>query len=696
VLSGENRAALIWALQAQSSVTVARPSASATYTLGEMIGDDGMQSVVWSAHDDVGRELALKVITPEYYETKSLYDEMWYAEKLRSPRFAEIVHFGHLSLPGFGQEFPVVVMELVQGVSVREFVARNTLLIDDFVQLVKQLLQARAELELLDLVHDDLHAGNVMIAERDDALSGTRELVLRVVDTGSIKRASMRDELLRKLRQRLRDLEEGGASPAATAKLREFLAWKVPDDHLRSVELMLLLLNNVQANYHRSDPWERQFMDGIERILHLMIDEDVERRLDSPAGIVAALREVRRAARATQLNEDRPLGSPFDYPSSETILDDAEFAKLFSAVCPWLPECQAVQPVYLYGPRGCGKSSVLRWLSFKVLLSDKTRSVADLKEVGVYLSCSSELRSRFLLMSEESLERVQGRVIRFFGLLLLEELFDTLRVMQEVEQEGRFVFGLEDSDSVGLVKAMAARIDPSGSRVRLQGQAPFEYLRGLCRQLRWQEWAQIRQRRADSSDPDSALVSDVTRELGHFVPFFQTTHITFLLDDYSNQRIPVSLQRKLNQTISFAKQGTPLFKVSSEYDGMDLDGIQEGREVLEVNCGEQYTRLNDADGYGFLEDILNRRLREAKYSSEARDILGLSGYTSFAKAIREEMAGGERFYYHGVDCVHQLCSGDLALALSVVKRLFEPPRLSWRLQPLRGWSHEQHIKEVSN
>ncbi len=26
----------------------------------------------------------------------------------------------------------------------------------------------------------------------------------------------------------------------------------------------------------------------------------------------------------------------------------------------------------------------------------------------------------------------------------------------------------------------------------------------------------------------------------------------------------------------------------------------------------------------------------------------------------------------------------------------EPPRLSWRLQPLRGWSHEQHIKEVSN
>ena len=26
----------------------------------------------------------------------------------------------------------------------------------------------------------------------------------------------------------------------------------------------------------------------------------------------------------------------------------------------------------------------------------------------------------------------------------------------------------------------------------------------------------------------------------------------------------------------------------------------------------------------------------------------------------------------------------------------EPYRLSWRLQTLRGWSHEQHIKEISS
>lgn len=668
-LSGVDRSRLIDVINAQESVAIARPGATAIYTVCEVIGD-GLQSVVWSVSDDLGRSLALKVITPDYYGSKSLYDEMTLAQELRAPRFAEIVHFGFLELPGFDQPFPCVVMEQVSGVSLAEWAITNVLLVDDFLQLVRQLLEARAELERLNLVHDDLHAGNVMISEHIEALSGSRELVLRIIDTGSIKRASTRITRLSELRRRAQDLEETGHDSVKLASLKELLEWKTPDDHMRTVELMLLLLNNVQGNYHRSDPWERRFIDGIERVIGLMIDDDVNRRLDSPAGILAALREVRRAARATQLKEDRPLVSPFDYPSSETILDDIEFAKLFSGICPWLPECQAVQPVYLYGPRGCGKSSVLRWLSFKVLLSDKDRKIGDLKEVGVYLSCSSELRSRFLLMTEATLEKVQARVIRFFGLLLLEELFDTLRVMQDVEREGRHNFGLEDSDLVGLVKAMAARIDSTGTRVRLQGQSAFEYLRGLCRQLRWQEWAQIRQREPDHSDPDSVLVSDVTRELARFVPFFKTTHVTFLLDDYSNQRIPVSLQRKLNQTISFAKQGTPLFKVSSEYDGMDLDGIQEGREVLEVNCGEQYTRLNDSNGYHFLEDILDRRLREAGYVGSARDILGLSEYSSFAKAIRAEMLGGEPFYYHGVDCVHQLCSGDLALALSVVKRLF--------------------------
>jgi len=40
------------------------------------------------------------------------------------------------------------------------------------------------------------------------------------------------------------------------------------------------------------------------------------------------------------------------------------------------------------------------------------------------------------------------------------------------------------------------------------------------------------------------------------------------------------------------------------------------------------------------------------------------------RAILADAQGVATFYYYGIDCVHQLCSGDLALALDVVKRIF--------------------------
>ena len=76
--------------------------------------------------------------------------------------------------------------------------------------------------------------------------------------------------------------------------------------------------------------------------------------------------------------------------------------------------------------------------------------------------------------------------------------------------------------------------------------------------------------------PDAQMVFDVCQELEEVWPVLKTRRLVFLIDDYSNQRIPGALQKKLNQAITFSKQGTPIFKVTSEYDGVDLEGVQEG------------------------------------------------------------------------------------------------------------------------
>jgi len=308
-------------------------------------------------------------------------------------------------------------------------------------------------------------------------------------------------------------------------------------------------------------------------------------------------------------------------------------------------------------------------LSLKTILSDPARNLQNLREIGIYVSCSVELRSRFWLLNNDTIDRLQVQIIRFFNLLLLEELFDTLRLTLKSQNRLFSESWFFESDYRGFDQAVTERITGSKDKPRLQGQDVFEHLKCLTRTIRWDTWASIRQNEIESGLPDPSLITDICSLLFDYFDFLKNCCITFLIDDYSNQRIPEHLQKKLNQTISFAKQGIPIFKVSSEYQGVNLEGIQEGREVIEVNIGEKYTSLGD-NGHIFISDILNRRLDKAGYAGNTEQLLGKSEYSSIAKALVDEEVG-RPFYYYGIDCVHQICSGDVALALDLIKKIFD-------------------------
>ena len=237
------------------------------------------------------------------------------------------------------------------------------------------------------------------------------------------------------------------------------------------------------------------------------------------------------------------------------------------------------------------------------------------------------------------------------------------------EQEGENDFGLRAADLNTLAKLVVQRLGQSSTSIRFQGQNVFAYLKSVIRSLRWQTWTAIQENRPEMDNPYPSLVQDVCKHVMESISFFENRYITFLIDDYSNQRIPSVLQKKLNQSISFGKQGIPIFKVSSEYQGVDLEGIQEGREVIEVNVGEKYTSLK-SDGHTFLADILNIRLKKAEWQANIEQLLGISHYKSISYAIGEETKN-KPFYYYGLDCIHQLCTGDIALALDVIKKIFD-------------------------
>jgi hypothetical protein len=185
--------------------------------------------------------------------------------------------------------------------------------------------------------------------------------------------------------------------------------------------------------------------------------------------------------------------------------------------------------------------------------------------------------------------------------------------------------------------------------------------------------------------PDAQLVFDASHDVEQVCPFLREHRICFLIDDYSNQRIPVALQKKLNQAITFSKQGSPIFKVTSEYDGVDLEGVQEGREVNEVNVGFEYVSFEkDPLRYRFLHNVLKRRFDYLEVDGDLLQFLPLTGLkpaVPLAREIRKATEEGKRFHYHGLDTISDLCSGDFAMGIDLIRRIFEHAGVSWRDEP---------------
>ena len=633
----------------------------------------GMKGVVWRAKDDLGEDVALKIVPETDYYDRSLIDEVTEASKLRGDFFAPIKFFGDLKIEGveFSMQYKGIAIEWIDGEPLDQFVNNNLVSVDDFIMIAKNLFTALSILRRNNLCHDDLHPYNILMNVQADPLTQERLFSLNIIDTDTIKRIDTREYLMKKLREEIETISEVAPKSERLVMLKERLNWFSPGDHLRAVECLLISSNVLVSNYSQLDFWERKFIDRLLlSFFQPAIDEDISRRLDDPEKVIGTLDSLVRSCQLEDKDGKTKLFSPFDYISAEMITNEKEFSDLFSQECPWLPDCQNLEPIYIYGPRGCGKSSVLRWLSFKTILSDSyRRKLSGLREIGIYVSCSVELRSRFWLLNNDTIEKLQVPIIRFFCLILIEELFDTLLLMWNREQEGKNDFGLSSADFNTLADSVIQRLGQNSANIRFQGQNVFAYIKGVIRNLRWQTWTAIQENRPETGNPYPSLVQDVCKDVMESINFFKNRYIAFLIDDYSNQRIPNILQKKLNQTISFAKQGIPLFKVSSEYQGVDLEGIQEGREVIEVNVGEKYTSLK-GDGHTFLTDILNIRLEKAGWQSNSEQLLGISDYPNISIAIGKETKK-KPFYYHGLDCIHQLCTGDIALALDVIKKIFD-------------------------
>ena len=299
--------------QLPPEITVGRE----TYTLESPAGF-GFKGVVWKVANRFGRPRALKLAVLEDYQERSFLEEVQRALELESyDEFTRLIDADlvHLDAPS-GQRLRFVgfVEDWVDGYTLDKFLKlpQSDISSSFLVSYVEALTSALSVLQANGLRHDDLHTGNVMIANPAPGDIDGRHKI-KIIDMGSLK-------------------------PYDKPTL------KPKDDHLRFVDHLVEIRNAIHSK--RAMPIrERRFLSETDKLIDRMLEEDISVRLRDPLQIRQQFQLAISRANAPRKASTNQLASPFEFLSAEHIADDALLVEMFAKSCPWLEKAASADPV---------------------------------------------------------------------------------------------------------------------------------------------------------------------------------------------------------------------------------------------------------------------------------------------------------------------------------------------------------------
>jgi energy-coupling factor transporter ATP-binding protein EcfA2 len=381
----------------------------------------------------------------------------------------------------------------------------------------------------------------------------------------------------------------------------------------------------------------------------------------------------------------RKLRSPFDALNAEDIKNDALLIDLCFTGNSWAPELETQGNILLVGPRGCGKSMLFRRLRLKTKIAAKKEGeIKNDRFVGFYMPCESLFFTRFADLTDALVEQNQGALTLFFNMAVTQEVASAIAMLPQdlIPTSG----GLTEE----LRLLLTEEVGSVWTELKLPGKGAglYELAESVEKVMRF-----IRRTVAlgdatnwlASMDYLSRLVTILKRE----IPTLASRLFIFFLDDYTEERVPLALQKMLHPIVS-QRSGDMCFKISAHmfgsiYSFPQFLPLDAGRNIKVINLGSEYLnrKRRKAEGKALLQIMNERFKRSEQINGTLKDWIGKTSFPG-GKSLNRALHDKETrsiTKYHGISCLLDLCTGDVSEMIRMIGEIFREAGISSNAEP---------------
>ncbi len=619
------------------------------YIIKDYVNSGNNGHVFRAYNEKIKQQLACKIVPVENLkeEDKGLWiQEVQKANSIDDTsvvRCFDVVSWPVSEVPG---NFVVFISEYVSGISLKDYIkqAKDGITIGFIEEFLKTILGLIYQMARRKTEHGDLHAGNVIVAEKSDFHIEPHEQ-FRVTDfavraiTSSTPRG---DSDLLQVATILRDLLENVDYQAASG--RDKYAYDVLRKEL------------LQRHLIETDPLADEFAQN-------------------PKAMFKKLKNIDSEYHAKQSeSHQRRLLHPFDYPNCEQIPESNLLNSLYSNQFLGMNEIASRSNLVLTGPRGCGKTMVFRAMSLDHLISINADDSENIDQIGIYYRCD-DIYFPFARYKHPTRPDAGNVVMHFIVVTLLAQMLDTVKKWAMRRFKTEF-----ESREAEVTKELWELLE--WEQPKEPGADQFERFINRIQQKERSRAARKYRVLHNPAEPCNGysgpeVLLSACKLLRSRFEFLANRPIYFFIDDYSEPKITPDLQENLNRLFMF-RSADCYFKISTEspvsFSTRDIDGKSyvEAREYSLLNLGILYIKDGGKNTLPFLEDLFARRFGEVvNYPVSSLDELIGSFPRNENKWARKSISSSPPHSFYGKETLASLCSGDIYYLIRLIGRMVE-------------------------